>query len=151
MLKKQKIFLGARNEKIVDDKKGNVFVLKELKKISEKAENDEHVLAVVLFGSYARNEKFSDIDVCVVLKKGKFNRLFLSKKRLEYLTAFPDIDVQIFQQLPLYIKIRVLKEGKMIFCRNEDSLYDLSFSTIRQFEYFKPRYLSYLEGVLHAR
>lgn len=126
-------------------------MLKELKKISEKAGSDEDVLAVMLFGSYARNEKFSDIDVCVVLKQGKFDRLFLSKKRLEYLTAFPNIDIQIFQQLPLYIKMRVLKEGKTIFCRNEGLLYDLSFSTIRRFEYFKPRYLSYLEGVLHAR
>ncbi len=126
-------------------------MLKELKKISEKARNDGDVLAVMLFGSYARNEKFSDMDVCVVLKQEKFDHLFLSKKRLEYLTAFPNMDIQIFQQLPLYIKMRVLKEGKTIFCRNEDLLYDLSFSTIRQFEYFKPRYLSYLEGVLYAR
>jgi len=126
-------------------------MLKELKKISEKARNDGDVLAVMLFGSYARNEKFSDMDVCVVLKQGKFDHLFLSKKRLEYLTAFPNMDIQIFQQLPLYIKMRVLKEGKTIFCGNEDLLYDLSFSTIRQFEYFKPRYLSYLEGVLYAR
>jgi len=122
-----------------------------LGEISEKAKKDEDVLAVVLFGSYARNEKFSDIDVCVVLKPGKYDPLSLSKKRLQYLAAFPDLDIQIFQQLPLYIKMRVLKEGKTIFCRNEDLLYDLSFSTVRQFEYFKPRDLSYLEGVLDAR
>jgi len=121
-----------------------------LRKISEKAKNDEDVLAVMLFGSYARNENFSDIDICVILKPGKFDPLFLSKKRLEYLTAFPNLDIQIFQQLPLYVKMRVLRDGKIIFCRNEDLLYDLSFSTVRQFEYFKPRYLSYLEGVLHA-
>lgn len=126
-------------------------MLKELKKISEKARNDEDVLAVMLFGSYARNEKFSDVDVCVVLKPGKYDPLFLSKKRLEYLTAFPSLDIQVFQQLPLYIKARVLKDGKTILCKNEDMLYDLSFSTVRRFEYFKPRYLSYLEGVLHAR
>ncbi|MBE0512622.1 nucleotidyltransferase domain-containing protein [Candidatus Bathyarchaeota archaeon] len=124
---------------------------KEPEKISQKARNDKDVLAVLLFGSYARNEKFTDIDVCVVLKPEKFNPLFLSKKRLEYLTAFPNSDIQIYQQLPLYIKMRVLKDGKTIFCRNEDLLYDLIISTVRQFEYFKPRYLSYLEGVIHAR
>jgi len=124
---------------------------KEPEKISQKARNDKDVLAVLLFGSYARNEKFTDIDVCVVLKPEKFNPLFLSKKRLEYLTAFPNLDIQIYQQLPLYIKMRVLKDGKTIFCRNEDLLYDLIISTVRQFEYFKPRYLSYLEGVVHAR
>lgn len=124
---------------------------KEPEKISQKARNDHDVLAVLLFGSYARNEKFTDIDVCVVLKPEKFSPLFLSKKRLEYLTAFPNLDIQIYQQLPLYIKMRVLKDGKTIFCRNEDLLYDLIISTVRQFEYFKPRYLSYLEGVVHAR
>jgi len=67
------------------------------------------------------------------------------------LAAFPNLDVQIFQQLPLYVKVRVLGEGKTVFCKDEDLLYDLSFSTVRQFEYFKPRYLSYLEGVLHDR
>jgi predicted nucleotidyltransferase len=126
-------------------------VEKALRRISEKAKDDKDVLAVMLFGSYARNEEYSDIDVCIVLKPAKLESLFLSKKRLEYLAAFPNLDIQIFQQLPLYVKMRVLRDGKTIFCRNEDLLYDLSFSTVRQFEYFKPRYLSYLEGVLHAR
>ena len=49
------------------------------------------------------------------------------------------------------MKVRVLGEGKTVFCKDEDLLYDLIFSTVRQFEYFKPRYLSYLEGVLHDR
>jgi predicted nucleotidyltransferase len=125
-------------------------VEKAFRKISEKAKDDKDVLAVILFGSYARNEKYSDIDVCIVLEPAKRQSLFLSKKRLEYLAAFPNLDIQIFQQLPIYVKMRVLRDGKTIFCRNEDLLYDLCFSTIRQFEYFKPRYLSYLEGVLHA-
>ena len=126
-------------------------MLKELKKISEKARNDEDVLAVMLFGSYARTEVFSDIDVCVVLKPRKFDALFLSRKRLEYLAVFPNLDIQVFQQLPLYVKVRVLKDGKTVFCKNEDLLYDLSFSTVREFEYFRAIYSSYLEGVLHAR
>jgi len=123
---------------------------KELERVSEKASDDEDVLAVLLFGSYARGEEFSDIDVCLVLKPGVSDPLSLSKKRLEYLAAFPDLDIQVFQQLPLYIRVRVLREGKSLFCRDEDLLYDLSFSTVREFEYFKPIYLSYLEGVLHA-
>jgi hypothetical protein len=126
-------------------------VFKVLKRIKEKARKDKDVLGVMVFGSYARNEKFSDIDVCIILKPAKYEPLLLSKKRLEYSTAFPDIDIQIYQQLPLYIKIRVLKEGKIILIKNEDLLYDLAFSTIKDFEYYRPTYLSYLEGVLRAR
>ena len=127
-----------------------MFVLKHLEKLIEKIEKDSDVLAVMLFGSHARNEKFSDVDICVVLKPRKFAHLYLSRKRLRYSTAFPNLDVQIFQQLPLPLRIRILKEGKVMFCKDEDSLYDLAFSTIREFELFKPMYLSYLESVLHA-
>lgn len=123
---------------------------KELEKLIEKTEKDRDVLAVMLFGSYVRNERFSDVDVCIMLKPKKFSLLYLSRKRLRYSIAFPSLDIQIFQQLPLPIKMQVLKEGKVIFCRDEDALYDLAFSTIREFELFKPRYLAYLEEVLHA-
>ncbi|MGC8895922.1 MAG: nucleotidyltransferase domain-containing protein [Candidatus Bathyarchaeia archaeon] len=127
-----------------------IFVHKEFKKLIEKTEKDRDALAVVLFGSYVRKESFSDVDVCIVLKPKRFTHLYLSSKRLRYSIAFPNLDIQIFQQLPLPIKMRILKEGKVIFCKDEDALYDLAFSTIREFELFKPRYLSYLEGVLHA-
>jgi len=126
-------------------------VLKELKKLIEKIEKDRDALAVLLFGSYVRNEEFSDVDVCIVLKqRKKFTPLYLSRKKLRYSIAFPNLDIQIFQQLPLSMKMRILKEGKVMFCKDEDLLYDLAFSTIREFELFKPLYLSYLEGVLHA-
>ena len=123
---------------------------KELSKIVEKVMKDGDVLAMMLFGSYARGEKFSDIDICIIMQPKNFNALSLSKKRLEYLTDFPDYDVRVFQQLPLYVRMRVLKEGKIIFCRDEDAMYDLAIRAIREFEYFKPIYYTYLEGVLHA-
>ena len=126
-------------------------MLKEFEKLIEKIEKDSNALAVVLFGGYIRNERFSDVDVCIVLKPRKFAHLYLSKKRLRYSIAFPNLDVQIFQQLPLPLKMRILKEGKVMFCKDEDLLYDLAFSTIREFELFKPIYVSYLESVLHAR
>jgi len=126
-------------------------VRKQLEKLTEKIEKDSDALAVVLFGSYARNERFSDVDVCIVLKPRKFAHLYLSRKRLRYSIAFPNLDIQIFQQLPLPLRMRILKEGKVMLCKDEDLLYDLAFSTIKEFELFKPIYLSYLESVLHAR
>jgi len=123
---------------------------KKLAEMMKKAKNDEDVLAVMLFGSCARGEDFSDIDICLIMQPKNFDNLSLSKKRLEYLKDFPDYDLRIFQQLPLYIRVRVLREGKIIFCRDEEVLYDLAMKEIREFEYFKPIYDTYLEGVLHA-
>jgi hypothetical protein len=74
----------------------------------------------------------------------------MSHKKLEYL-GLADYDVTLFQQLPLYIRHRVIKEGKVLFCRDEGKLYELVIETIKQFEDFKPIYYEYLEGVIHAR
>jgi predicted nucleotidyltransferase len=54
-----------------------------LNRLIQKAENDQDVLAVMVFGSYARNEtkSTSDIDVCIVLQPRQFNNLFLSNKK----------------------------------------------------------------------
>ncbi|TRZ54960.1 nucleotidyltransferase domain-containing protein [archaeon] len=117
--------------------------------IINKAGKDENILAVIVFGSFARKEKYSDIDICLVLKR-KMEPLKMSKIKLGYMKDFPSFDIQIFQQLPLYIRIRILKEGKILFCSNMDMLYDMAFSTIKEFGDYKHIYNSYLEGVMHA-
>ena len=113
-----------------------------------RAEQDPEVLAVILFGSRARGEDIpdSDIDICLVLEPRSYSDLELSKKKLDYLAEF-DLDIHIYQQLPLYIRHRVLKEGKVLFCRDEDVLYDLAFRTIREYEDFKHIYREYLEEI----
>jgi predicted nucleotidyltransferase len=95
-----------------------------LERLLSSASADPEILAVILFGSSARDEMTasSDIDICLVFRLGKADRLALSRKRLEY--AESDIDVQIFQFLPIYIRRRVLKEGKVLFCRDEEELYE---------------------------
>ena len=115
--------------------------------IIEKAKKDRLVLAVALFGSYARNEQHNDIDVCIFLKSKIYSQLQLSKKKLEYQPDQEKYDVQIFQQLPLYIRKRILKEGRILYCHNEEELYDVYFTTIKDFELFEPYYEQYLAAV----
>jgi hypothetical protein len=57
------------------------------------------------------------------------------------------LDVHIFQQLPLYIRVRVLKEGRILFVRDENQLYELAFRTAQAFEDFKHIYYGYLKEV----
>ena len=119
--------------------------------ILARAREDTDILGVLLFGSAASQQETpkSDLDVCLVLFPQKYDSLTLSRKRLEYMKDF-DLDVHIFQQLPLYICRRVLKEGKILFCRDEERLYSLAFQTARAFEDFKPIYREYLAQVAHA-
>jgi hypothetical protein len=119
-----------------------------LEKLLAKARQDEDVLAVFLFGSIVREEQthLSDIDLCLVLgpKPTPFEPTDFSRKRLDYLKNFA-FDIQIFQQLPLYVRRRILKEGRILFVRDEALLYELAFYTAQAFEDFRPIYLSYLE------
>ena len=103
---------------------------KQLERLLSKAKEDGEVLAVLLFGSTARGEQTaaSDVDVCLLLQPRKYDSLALSRKKLAYLQG-NDLDVHIFQQLPLYIRQRVLKEGKVLFARDLDALYALAFRT----------------------
>lgn len=122
-----------------------------LQQLIEQAQGDPEVLAVLLFGSVARGEQHqnSDVDVCLVLYPGKYLRSALTEKRLKYLTTFP-LDVQIFQELPLYIRHRILQEGKVLFCKDEDILYTLAYRTVKAFADFEPLYRRYLEEVARA-
>lgn len=116
-------------------------------KIIEQTKKDQAVIAIAFFGSYARGEPHRDIDVCLFLKPGEYEPEFLSFKKLEYTPENQKYDVQIFQQLPLYIQKRILKEAKIVDCKNEDLLYDLYFLTLRDYEHYEPIYEGYLEAV----
>jgi len=115
-----------------------------LKKLIALAEKDKEILAILIYGSYARGEQYRDIDVCLVLDEKSAEIAF--EKRLEY-SGYENLDVNIFQSLPLYIRIRILKEGTIKHCKDENALYDIAIKTVKEFELFKPKYQLYLEGV----
>jgi len=117
-------------------------------RIVARAKDDPDILAVILFGSRARGEATaeSDFDVCLVLRSDTSSDLRAAEKRLEYL-AEADVDLAVFQQLPLYIRSRVLKEGSVLFVRDEDALYALAIRTARAWEGFRHIHRMYLDAV----
>jgi len=121
-----------------------------LEKFLLKVRDDPEIPAVFLFGSAARGEQgpTSDVDICLVFAPGISDRLYMAQKRLNYMSEAPEgLDIQVFQLLPLYIRHRILKEGKVLFCRDEDALYDIAFATIKAFEDFRHIYREYLDEV----
>lgn len=118
----------------------------QIQKLVKKAGADRDILAVILYGSYARGEGYRDIDVCLVIDPSREKKINLAKKGLEYIRTF-DLDIHTYSELPLYMQIRVLREGKVLLCKDEDALYEISIKTSRYFEDYYPRYRSYLESV----
>ena len=129
---------------------GRIFKEEVLEELLTRARQDEDVLAVLLFGSIIREEQtpLSDIDLCLVLvpKHTPIEPTAFSHKRLDYLKNFT-FDIQIFQQLPLYVRRRILKEGRILFVRDEALLYELAFHTAQAFEDFRPIYMRYLKEI----
>lgn len=115
--------------------------------------DDPELLAVLLYGSAARGEATpaSDLDVALVLEPGlePDGSTDPSRKRIRYGGRF-GMDVTIFRQLPLYVRCRALREGRVLYVRDEDRLYELAIRTAREFEHFRPLYRSYLEQVARA-
>jgi len=124
---------------------------KTINKLTKMVQQDNRLLALFLFGSRAREDDYkgSDMDICLIMKPDSYTSIKLSQKRLEYATLF-DMDIQVFQQLPIYIKMRIIKEGRLLYCRNEDELYQIIFCMIREFGDFEHIYRDYLKEVAHA-
>lgn len=116
-----------------------------LDKLLSLAKKDREIIAVLLFGSHARGyaRPASDVDVCLILRHERNS----FEKRLEYSTISDNIDVQVFQSMPLYIKVRILKEGKILICKDEDFFYKIAIDAIKDFEQFKKAYSTYLDTV----
>jgi predicted nucleotidyltransferase len=125
----------------------------ELDRLLGMVKQDGEVLAVIIFGSAARDEQapFSDVDICLVMMPPPrpSSLTGLSYKRLEYMKN-NSFDLRVFQQLPLYIRVRVLREGRILFVRDENQLYELAFRTAQAFEDFKHIYYGYLKEVALA-
>jgi uncharacterized protein len=122
-------------------------IQKTLKDFQAKVKKDEDVLALILFGSYARGEEARDVDLCLVLFPDKVKKAL--DKRIEY-SQRDELDVQVFQDLPIYIRPRVIKEGKILHVKDEGLLYDIAIKTAKEYELYKPKYELYLEGIASA-
>ena len=112
------------------------------------ARADGDVLAVILYGSQARGDAHagSDVDIALVLTDARREPTEFGRILLRY-ASLGDADVQVFQRLPLYVQSRVLREGRVLFVRDEDALYEAAFRTVRAWELFRPRYEAYLAEV----
>jgi len=67
----------------------------------QRAQGDDGVVAVILFGSASRGERHpgSDLDICLVLQPGDYTPSALAEKRLDYPADFP-LDIGSSRDFP---------------------------------------------------
>lgn len=92
-------------------------------------EEDGRILAVLLFGSGAKEQAYgrSDRDLCIVAPgirdKGEM-RLILRKIYEKIDVIGKRYDIWLFEELPLYMRVQVIENHKVVFCRDLPSLYE---------------------------
>ena len=103
----------------------------------------EHVQFIILYGSAAeeRMNLESDIDLCVYYEGSSEDAAQFRHRALSDLPG-TRFDIQIFQQLPLYVRVEVIR-GIPVFVRNTRFLYERAIDTLRDFEDFKHRLYDY--------
>lgn len=84
------------------------------------------VKAAILFGSHAkgRQRKDSDIDICVITEPAGDTPLELSSKKF---------DISLFHRLPLMVRYRVFRDGRVLFNKDDRLLTKLRFWTITHY------------------
>lgn len=122
----------------------NRAILVGMEELVRKARADNDIVAVILFGSYARgDEDFRDIDIALLLKKGKKDYI---KKKAEYWIS--DVfDVSVLNELPLQVASRVLEEGKPLYVSDPTELENFSLKIVREWSDFKPLYSEAISSV----
>lgn len=105
-----------------------------LKQIVKELESVKSIEAIYLFGSVATGKANlnSDIDVCII------GNLTESEKNSAWRKFDEKYDVSFFEELPIWIKIRVFKDGKALFVRDKKLVTKLIFKTVHEYEDFKP-------------
>ncbi|MFA6461589.1 MAG: nucleotidyltransferase domain-containing protein [Candidatus Woesearchaeota archaeon] len=98
---------------------------------------------VILFGSVSKgtSNPLSDIDLCVSLDLPAKER-FKARIRLSGL-APEKYDIQIFEDLPLYIQKSVIS-GKVLYCKKQEKLIEKAIQVINDYDNFKKTYDFYL-------
>ena len=117
---------------------------KAIKKITS-LDDFEKVKFIIQYGSSVRGMMTEDSDIDLAIYYDTNDDDCASRYRFKVISSlFDDIyDIKIFQQLPLYVRIDVLK-GDVAYCKDRNFLYDIARQTIKDFNSFKHRYYDYI-------
>ena len=112
------------------------------KKIKKVLEKERNVIFAYIFGSFARGEKdYSDIDLAIWVRKVPKNVFKYESRiagRLEK-ELKRQVEVRILNNLPLLLKSRIVKEGRLVFSR--DKIFSAKFEGMTISEYLDFSYL----------
>lgn len=107
-----------------------------IKEAVEKIRDSDSVHSIILFGSVAKGEerKGSDIDLCIVEKNRE--KIDLAEK-LKMNRQLPEkVELSFFHDIPLDIRSRIFKEGRVLYTEDKYQLLKLLEETDFEIPYY---------------
>lgn len=105
----------------------------------------DDVIAAYLFGSYARGTAgaLADVDVAVLVAadlddQRRFALQLDLMSALQRALSRDDVDVVVLNAAPLALSYRVLRDGILLTCRDQQTRIDFTARTVSQYLDFKP-------------
>lgn len=118
--------------------------------ISEFLRKQDDILFAYVYGSFAEEKPFEDIDIALYFSShSDFNRVFGLEEEIGDKVGF-SLDMQSLNEASLSFAFRVISTGKLLFSKDEKVRSDFEVRTRVMYFDFKP-YLEryYREVVLH--
>ena len=103
--------------------------------IKDAAKKDSDIIAVLLFGSYARREpNYKDVDIALLFKDGTdYEKKLFCYLKLVGAAEDKAFDIVVFNTMPLEMQERVFSEGELLYASDRPGLYDRSISVMMAF------------------
>jgi len=122
----------------------NSKLRKAIKKITS-LDDFEKVISIIQYGSSVRGTMTEDSDIGISIHYDTNDYNCTSRYRFKVISSlFDDIyAIKIFQQLPRYVRIDVLK-GDVAHCKDRNFIYNITRQTMKEFNSFKHRYYDYI-------
>lgn len=102
-----------------------------LQHIIQELHANDNVIALILFGSVARGQahEYSDIDLSIIARTA-----IPVSEQMDLLSyGCRKIDLSLFHLLPVTIRFRVIREGKVLFCKDPLQLHRIKIKTVREY------------------
>ncbi len=129
----------------MDDSRSLLEALRTAFRQLEDASLLDEVVLAYLFGSHARGQAgpLSDIDVAVLLVDGlddshAFEKRLALMDHISHHMQTNEVDVLILNEAPLALAYRVLRDGVLIYCRDEARRVGFTARTVSMYLDFKP-------------
>jgi predicted nucleotidyltransferase len=108
-----------------------------LEKLKGLAGKEKSIVALLLFGSYARKEPYHDLDIAVIAAE-KSDWLKILSTLEGAVPEYLRFDFSLFNEMPASVKSRVLSECTVLYSKKNFGLMELSYKLIEEWSDIKP-------------